>query len=231
MLSRKWLRGTVRRRKFVGEMSIEELSGYRFNYGPLWCREFIFLRELISFDEKDFFPLPLVPVSFVSECFYHNLCWYFNWYSLVNMQLYQKSLQICYMKKKDSKYFFEVTKEAERLHQNALVKTPFYRFENWRPQNCVLWIWYFSQQSEEQLLWTSLFLQILQVATKIEIHHILFCRDNLNSKNFKELSLMESLLKIKQDYSLQARTLLNSITDDFMKWLWNSCIGNFARLP
>ena len=155
----------------------------------------------------------------------------FNWSSLVNMQLYQNSLQICYMKKKDSKYFFQVTKEAERLHQNALVKTPFYRFKNWRPQNCVLWIWYFSQQSEEQLLWTSLFLQILQVATKIEIHHILFCGDNLNSKNFKELSLMESLLKIKQDYSLQARTLLNSITDHFMKLLWNSCIGNFARLP
>ena len=41
------------------------------------------------------------------------------------MQLYQKSLQICYMKKKDLKYFFEVTKEVERLQQNALVKLHF----------------------------------------------------------------------------------------------------------
>ena len=133
------------------------------------------------------------------------------------MQLYQKSLQICYMKKKDLKYFFEVTKEVERLQQNALVKLHFTDSKTEDHRTACFEYNIFSQQPEEQLLWTSLFLQILQVATKIGIHHRLSCGDNFNSKSFKELSLMESLLKIKQGYSLQARTILNSIVDDFMK--------------
>ena len=41
---------------------------------------------------------------------------------------------------------------------------------------------------------TNLFLQILQVATKIGIYHRLFCGDNFTSKNFNKLSLVESLL-------------------------------------
>ena len=43
-------------------------------------------------------------------------------------------------------------------------------------------------------LWRSLFLQILQVGTKIEIHHRLFCGDNFTSKNFNKLFLVDSLL-------------------------------------
>ena len=43
-----------------------------------------------------------------------------------------------------------------------------------------------------------------------------FSRDNFTSKNFKELSLAESFFNIKQDYGVQSRTLLNSITDDLM---------------
>ena len=41
---------------------------------------------------------------------------------------------------------------------------------------------------------------------------------------------MESFFNIKQDYGLQSRTLLNSITDDLMRVFWNSCIENFGKL-
>ena len=57
----------------------------------------------------------------------------------------------------------------------------------------------------------------MQVATKIGMHHRLFSGDNLTSNNFKELSLVESFFTIKQDYGVQSRTLLNSITDDLMR--------------
>ena len=46
--------------------------------------------------------------------------------------------------------------------------------------------------------WTSLFLEVLEVATRIEIHCRCFLRDklwdNLTSKSFKKLSIVESLL-------------------------------------
>ena len=45
----------------------------------------------------------------------------------------------------------------------------------------------------------------------------IFSGDNLISKNFKELSLVESFFNIKQDYGVQSRTLLNSIADDLMR--------------
>ena len=45
----------------------------------------------------------------------------------------------------------------------------------------------------------------------------IFSGDNLISKNFKELSLVESFFNIKQDYGAQSRTLLNSIADDLMR--------------
>ena len=60
-------------------------------------------------------------------------------------------------------------------------------------------------------------LQILQFATKIRIHHRFFCGDNFTSKNFRELYLVELLFNIKQGYSLQPKTLLSSITYDFMR--------------
>ena len=70
-----------------------------------------------------------------------------------------------------------------------------------------------------------------QVATKIGIHHRLFCVDNFISKNFKKLSLVESLFNIRLEYSLQTTTLLNSVTDDFMKAFWNSCAENLSEKP
>ena len=94
----------------------------------------------------------------------------------------------------------------------------------------MLWTWYFSQQPEEQRLWTSLFLQILQIATKIGVHYRLFCGDNFTSKNFKKLSLVESVFNIRQEYSLQTTTLLNYVTDDFMRAFWNSCAETFGKL-
>lgn len=56
---------------------------------------------------------------------------------------------------------------------------------------------------------TSLFLEILQVATRKGTHHRLFCGDNFICKNFKYLSLVEALLIKTQDCSLPPTTLLN----------------------
>ena len=41
----------------------------------------------------------------------------------------------------------------------------------------------------------------------------IFSGDNFTSKNFKELSLVESFFNIKQDHGVQSRTLVNFITD------------------
>ena len=50
-----------------------------------------------------------------------------------------------------------------------------------------------------------------------------FYGDNLISKNFKILSLAKSFLIETQDYSLESRTVPNSIIDDFIKKFRNSC--------
>ena len=55
-----------------------------------------------------------------------------------------------------------------------------------------------------------------------------FYDDNLSSKNFKKFSLRESVFNIREDYSLQPRIRLKSITDDFMRVFWNSCAENFG---
>ena len=51
-----------------------------------------------------------------------------------------------------------------------------------------------------------------------------FCGNNVIPKTFKKLSLVESLFSIRQDYSLQPRTLLNSITGDFMRVFSALCV-------
>ena len=56
----------------------------------------------------------------------------------------------------------------------------------------------------------SLFLEILQVATRKGTHCRHFSGNNLISKNFKNLSLVEALQTKTQESSLQPRTLLNS---------------------
>ena len=62
-----------------------------------------------------------------------------------------------------------------------------------------------------------LFLEILQVATRIRIHRRLFV-GMISSPNISRNFLWWSHFLIKtQDYSLQPRTILNSITDNFMK--------------
>ena len=48
-------------------------------------------------------------------------------------------------------------------------------------------------------------------------HHRYFSGDNFTSKNFKELSPVETFFNIKQDYGVQPRTLLNFITDDLTR--------------
>ena len=69
----------------------------------------------------------------------------------------------------------------------------------------MLWTWYFSQWPEEQRLWISLSLQLLQIANKIRIHHRNFCGDKFTSKKLKKLSLVESVFNIKHEYSLQTK--------------------------
>ena len=108
---------------------------------------------------------------------------------------------------------FSRTPSAKRLTQ-----TQFFRF----------WLWFLD--NEGQRLWESLFLQILQVATKIGIYQIFFSGNNFTSKNFKELSLVESFFNIKQDYGAESKTLLNSITNDLMRVFCNSCNENFGKL-
>ena len=46
-----------------------------------------------------------------------------------------------------------------------------------------------------------------------------FCGENFTSKKFRELYLVELHFNIRQGFSLQPRTLLNSITYDFMRAL------------
>ena len=41
---------------------------------------------------------------------------------------------------------------------------------------------------------------------------------------------MESLFNTRQDYSLQPRTLLSSVTDDLMKLFWNSCAKKLWKI-
>ena len=57
---------------------------------------------------------------------------------------------------------------------------------------------------------TKIFLEILQVATGKGIHRRLFCGDKFIFKDFKNLSLVETLLTKTQVYSLQPKTLINS---------------------
>ena len=56
------------------------------------------------------------------------------------------------------------------------------------------------------------------------------CGDNFTYKNFKKLSLVESLFNITHYYSLQPRNLLNSDADDFLRVFWNSCPEIFGKL-
>ena len=60
-------------------------------------------------------------------------------------------------------------------------------------------------------------LQIFQIATNIGIHHRPFGGDNFTFKTFKKLTLVEKRFNMIQDYSLETGTLLNSVTDDFMR--------------
>ena len=116
------------------------------------------------------------PCRFFSKWFSPNPGDVFNWSSLV------KACKFAVKRDSIPKFFLEVTKGIERL-QNAFDEI------------------HFSDSSSEQvtITWrtTSLGKSILtNTATKIGIHHILFCGDNFTSKNFKKLSLLESLFNI-----------------------------------
>ena len=68
----------------------------------------------------------------------------------------------------------------------------------------------------------------MQVATKNGIRLRLFCGDNLNSKNFKKLILVEWRFNIRQESNLQFRTLLNSIR--FHESVFN-CVKYIVDFP
>ena len=52
----------------------------------------------------------------------------------------------------------------------------------------------------------------------------------LHLKKFHQIVLDVVTFNIRQDYSLQTRTLLNFITDDFMRVFWNKCADIFVKL-
>ena len=80
----------------------------------------------------------------------------------------------------------------------------------------MFWTWYLSNWPEAQCLWTSLLLETLQAATRIETHHRRFYGDNFIPKNVKIcLSCNQFLIQTK-NYSIQTRILQNCITD----YLW-----------
>ena len=56
------------------------------------------------------------------------------------------------------------------------------------------------------------------------------CENNFTSKNLKKMPLVESLFNIKQDYRVKPRTLLNSITDVFIRVFWNRSAKKFGKL-
>ena len=76
----------------------------------------------------------------------------------------------------------------------------------------------------------SLFLQILQFATKIGINDRRFSADSIISKNFKKLPLVESLIHLRQDYRLQPRTLLHSVTEDFYEGVWKQLRRKLSKI-
>ena len=185
---------------------------------------------------KNFFPLPLTLWGFFSKDFYPNP---------------RRSFQvifICTFTKKACK--FTVQKDSKNVlsyQRNRtppakhLCQTPFFRFrlraslvtESFLLKLKTITTCFelcFSQLPERQRLWTSLFLQMLQVAIKIRIHYMLFCGYIFTFKNFIELFLAESLFNINEDYNPQPRTLLSFITDNFMRVFRNRCTENFAKL-
>ena len=109
--------------------------------------------------------------------------------------------------KRDSKIFLEVAKGIEHFQQNALVKLGFSDSDSGQVQGnsrvflteiedhitpCFEHI--FHKNLKDKRLWTSLFLQILQVATEIGIYHRFFSGDKFTSKNLKELSRQRHFL-------------------------------------
>ena len=61
------------------------------------------------------------------------------------------------------------------------------------------WTYLFQPRLEEKILQASAFLEILQTATRIGIHCIIFCGVYLVSKIFKKLSLMEPLFYLNTE--------------------------------
>ena len=84
---------------------------------------------------------------------------------------------------------------------------------------------------DKQRLWPSLFLEILQAATIIGIHCWLFQGIMSYSKFWKNCLWWSHFLIKTQNYGLQLRTLLNSITHDFMTIFRNSCTENSRKFP
>ena len=91
---------------------------------------------------------------------------------------------------------------------------------NWRPWLRVLSMVFFT------ITWKATYM-IKSIVRNIVLCYLnknplqTFCRDYFWTSG-KCLRWSHFLIKT-QDYSLLVRTLLNSVTDDFMRLLWNSC--------
>ena len=86
---------------------------------------------------------------------------------------------------------------------------------------------YFTEKLEGRGQWIRLFLQIFQFTTRIEI----FVGKISPPKTSKNRLWWSHFLIETRDYSLQAVTLLNYITDAFMRVLWNTHTENVAKYP
>ena len=127
-----------------------------------------FYDNLFRFTKKFF---PPWPCTLFSKYFYPNPWWCFQLILISQYAALLKSLHICH--KKRHRKFSWIYQRNRLPSAKRLSQTPFSRFRlraslvieyfllKLKTINYVLWTWYFSQWHEGQLLWTSLFLQIL----------------------------------------------------------------------
>ena len=84
-----------------------------------------------------------------------------------------------------------------------------------------------------QLLWTNPWAILRNIVSCYQNRNPsrTFCRNDFISKHFKKFSMGSHFLIKTQDYSIQPRTILNSITDSFMRVFSNSYTKNFGKHP
>ena len=134
----------------------------------MWWILYIFMISFFVLRKSSF---PPWPCTLFSKYFYPNPWWCFQLILISQYAALLKSLHICHKKRpRKFSWIYERNRMPSAKH---LSQTPFSRFRlraslvieyfllKLKTINYVLWTWYFSQWHEGQLLWTSLFLQIL----------------------------------------------------------------------